>query len=288
MAAPPVLAIDVGGSKIAAALVLGAVVQDRRECATAREAGPEVWLADLARLVQGWSGYRVAGLAATGVIRDGLWRAVNAATLPVPDDFAILDALRRRLGVPVLARNDAQAAAWGEYRFGAAAGLGSVVFVTVSTGIGGGLVIDGRLVIGRAGLAGHLGITPIETDRGPRLLEDIASGSALARLAERHGGARDVSAAAAAGEPWAAAMMDTVVAPFALALRRLQLVLDPDAVVVGGGLGLAPGYLARLQQHLVPIPASLRPDLRAAALGADAGLIGIADLASTEAPEFHA
>ena len=287
MSRAPVLAIDLGGSKIAAALVEGSLVLERREAPTCRTAGASAWIEAVGGLVAGWSGYATAGIAATGLVRHGRWRAVNPGTLPVPDDFPLVEALFQRLGVPVVARNDAQAAAWGEYRFGAAR-VGSAIFVTVSTGIGGGLVIDGRLVEGHAGLAGHVGITPVETSDGIRMLEEVASGAALSRLAEARGGGPAVTAAAGRGEVWATALMDRIVAPFALALRRLHLVLDPDRFIIGGGLGLAPGYLDCLDRHLAPLPALMRPRICAAALGADAGLIGIADLAITAAPEDEA
>lgn len=274
----PVLAIDLGGTKLAAALVDGAVVLERRETATDRSGGAAAWIEAVVRLVEGWNDYRAAGIAVTGLVRAGLWRAVNPATLAVPDDFPLATTLTGRLGIPVIARNDAQAAAWGEYRFGAGSGAVSV-FVTVSTGIGGGLVVDGRLVEGRIGLAGHLGITPIETSEGVCMLEDVASGAALARMAEGRGSAAVVTAAALRGEPWATALLDQTIAPFALALRRLHLELDPDSIVIGGGFGLAPGYLDRLESHLAPLPALMRPRICVAALGANAGLIGIADLA---------
>lgn len=276
----PVLAIDLGGTKLAAALVDGSLVLERREIPTDRTGGAAAWIEAITRLVEGWNDCLAAGIAVTGLVRGGLWRAVNPDTLAVPDDFPLTTILADRLGMPVLARNDAQAAAWGEYRFGAASG-GTAVFVTVSTGIGGGLVVDGRLVEGRTGLAGHIGITPIETPDGLRMLEDVASGAALARMAQGRGTAAVVMAAALRGEPWATALLEGAIAPLALALRRLHLELDPDCIVIGGGLGLAPGYLDRLDSVLAPLPALMRPRICAAALGADAGLIGIADLAMT-------
>ena len=278
MRGSPVLGIELGGTKLAAALVDGPVVLERRETPTDRTGGAAAWIEAVARLVEGWKDCRAAGIAVTGLVQDGLWRAVNPATLPVPDDFPLTTTLADRLGLPVIARNDAQAAAWGEYRFGAGRG-GITVFVTVSTGIGGGLVVGGRLVEGRTGLAGHLGITPIETPDGVVMLEDVASGAALVRMAEGRGSAAAVTAAALRGEPWATALLDRTIAPLALALRRLHLELDPDSIVIGGGLGLAPGYLDRLESQLAPLSALMRPRISAAALGADAGLIGIADLA---------
>lgn len=276
----PVLAIDLGGTKLAAALVDGPTVLERRETPTDRTGGAAAWIEAAGGLVAGWNGYQAAGIAVTGLVRAGIWQAVNPDTLAVPDDFPLATTLAGRLGMPVTARNDGQAAAWGEYRFGAGRG-GTTVFVTVSTGIGGGLVVDGRLLEGRTGLAGHIGITPIETPKGVRMLEEVASGAALARLAQGPGAAAVVTAAALCGEPWATALLDRTIAPLALALRRLHLELDPDSIVIGGGLGLAPGYLDRLEGHLAPLPALMRPRVRAAALGADAGLIGIADLAIT-------
>ena len=281
----PVLAIDLGGTKLAVALVEGARVLARREAPTAPADGVAGWMEAIARLIEGWT-YAAAGIAVTGLVRDGLWRAINPETLPVPDDFPLVATLRGRLGVPVLARNDAQAAAWGEYRFGAGQG-GSLAFLTVSTGIGGGLVSAGRLLEGRAGLAGHFGVAPVATPEGVVRLEDLASGRALTRLAAGQGDAPSVTRAAAAGEPWAVALLDRVVEPFALALHALQLGFDPDRIVIGGGLGLAPGYLDCLTRHLAPVPALMRPRICAAALGADAGLIGIADLTHS-APETEA
>jgi predicted NBD/HSP70 family sugar kinase len=283
MAVSPVLAFDLGGTKLAAALVDGCRLIERRECPTDRGAGAEAWIDAAIRLAEGWRGYRAAGIAATGLVRAGAWRALNRETLSIPDDFPLAERLSTRLGVPVAARNDAQAAAWGEYRFGTGRGS-DLAFVTVSTGIGGGLVMGGRLVEGRSGLAGHLGIAPVAEADGTLIqLEDLASGRALDRIAGDRGGAPAVAAAALAGAPWAGKMLDRAIAPLALALRRLQLECDPACVVVGGGLGLAPGYLDRLRRHLASVPVPMRPDLRAAALGADAGLIGIADLAAAGA-----
>lgn len=276
MSPPPVLAIDLGGTKLAAGLVEGATLLDRRETRTERDGPVSAWIDGIVRLVEGWDGYSVAGVAVTGLVRGGLWRTLNPETLAIPGVVPLEAMLTERLNVPALARNDAQAAAWGEYRFGAGQGA-DIAFVTVSTGIGGGVVLDGRLLGGRAGLAGHFGITPVDTPDGVRLLEEIASGGALDRQAGAAASA--VTAAALRGEAWAETLLDGVVAPLALALCRVQLVLDPDRIVIGGGLGLAPGYLDRLNRHLAPVPVLKRPAICAAALGADAGLIGIADLA---------
>lgn len=293
MSAGPVLAVDVGGTKILAALVDGARLLDERRIATDPAAGPEAWLQAIGAAAAPWRGaYRQAGIAVTGNLRGGRWYALNPEVLPVPAGFPLVDRLSARLGVPVGAANDAQAAAWGEFRHGAGRGR-DLVFLTISTGIGGGLVVGGRLVTGRGGLAGHVGQIPVWSGGTERRLEDVASGTALARRAAAEGRGADpaaVTAAAVAGDGRAAALLDGVIAPLADALRALQFTLDPDLVVIGGGLGLAPGYLDRLQAALAALPDTLRPDVRAAALGANAGLVGIADLVSTEntsAPEVE-
>jgi N-acetylmannosamine-6-phosphate 2-epimerase/N-acetylmannosamine kinase len=138
-------------------------------------------------------------------------------------------------------------------------------FVTISSGIGGGLVLGGRLVRGAHGLAGHLGQIPFPGGR----LEDSASGFGLARRA----GTVDARAALAADGPEIA----RVVAELARGLVTLQAIADPACIVVGGGLGLAPGFLGRIDAALEAHPVALRPRLVAAALGADAGLVGVAD-----------
>jgi N-acetylmannosamine-6-phosphate 2-epimerase/N-acetylmannosamine kinase len=287
-----VLAVDIGGSKILAGLVDGARVVETRRLETARDASADAWVDSIIMATADWRGrFGAVGAAVTGWIRDGRWGALNPEVLPVPDGFPLVDRLTAGFGVPVLAANDAQAAAVGEWRHGAGRGVDDMVFLTVSTGVGGGVISNGRLVLGHGGIAGNIGQTPVETADGERRLEDLCSGSALARLAAatgRPGDARTVVAAANAGDVQAEQLLSAIVEPLARALRALQFTLDPARFVIGGGLGLADGFLDRIRAALSGVPAVYRPDVRAAALGADAGLIGIADLVTTRtssAPE---
>ncbi len=260
----PVLALDIGGSKASAALVSRGRIVERVMVRTDRASGPQAWLDAIAGLTAGWT-YGGVAAAVSGVVRDGAWSAVNPVTLPVPDGFPILAALRRTFGVPATAANDAQAAAWGEYRHGAGQGR-DIGFVTISSGIGGGLVLGGRLVRGHGGLAGHLGQIPFPGDR----LEDGASGFGIARRA----GTPDAAAAFAVGGPEVDAALDEL----ARGLVTLQAIVDPDLLVIGGGVGLASGTIDRLEAAIAAFPASIRPRLVRAALGADAGLVGASDL----------
>lgn len=305
---PPRLALDVGGTSTRAALVRGARVLERREAATPARAGPEAVVAAAAELLAPLAGAAdVVCVAATGRVAGGRVTAVNPATLPGWDAFPFAEALAARCGLPVRVVNDAHAAAWGEARWGAGRGARDFVFVTVSTGVGGGIVAGGRLLTGARGLAGHLGFLgsgfrpaagaggegapPGQVDAvtgaaAPRrFLEQHASGSAIARLGSAAYGAalttREVFARAAAGDPRAEAVLASAVEALARALVDLRWLVDPARVALGGSVGLAPGYLGRLRAAL----ARLEPDdplaVVAAQLGADAGLIGAADLLGT-------
>jgi len=278
----PVLAIDIGGTKMMAALVSGNTVLERRVVPTRPDLGAERWIGGIAEAVGGWSG-RYAGVAAavSGFLRAGAWFAANPATLPVPDGFPLVERLRGVFAVPVLAVNDAQAAAWGEHRFGAGSGR-DLVFLTISSGIGGGIVAGGRLLAGYGGLAGSLGQVPLlgSTDPGRRL-EALASGFGMAAAARGTGhdtDARGVFEAARDGSAWAEAILGQAVAYLADGLGGLQALIDPELIVVGGSVGLAPGFLDRLQSAFERLPPLLRPKLVAAALGPDAGILGVADL----------
>jgi predicted NBD/HSP70 family sugar kinase len=277
----PVLALDVGGTKMLAALVSGGQVLEARTIGTPRDNAPDRWCDSLAALAEPWTGrFAHAGLALTGGIVDGRWFALNPATLPVPAGFPVVDEMRRRLGVPVRACNDAQAAAWGEFRHGAGRGR-DIVFLTVSTGIGGGIVSGGRLLSGRSGLAGHVGQIRLASADGSARLEDLVAGRAVAGAAD--GRAADAAGVADAafvrGEAWALAIMDVSAALLARAVSDLQLLFDPDLVVIGGGLGLNADYRRRLVHAVESLPDVLRPTVVAAELGVNAGVVGVAALA---------
>jgi predicted NBD/HSP70 family sugar kinase len=209
-----------------------------------------------------------------------MWQALNPATLNLPAPFPLQARLASLLGVPVAVANDAQAAAWGEHVQGAGAGA-DIVFLTVSTGIGGGVVTGGRLLQGRGGLAGHFGQL-LPPDGAPTLLEDSASGTWIARRAAAIGlapDARAVFAAVEAGDARAAEILSTSAARVGRLCENLQLSFDPDRIVIGGGVGLGPGYLDRVARSLAHLDDLRRPQLVPAQLGRDAGIIGMADLA---------
>jgi predicted NBD/HSP70 family sugar kinase len=292
------LALDLGGTKTSAALISGDRVLKRRVAPTPAQEGPEAVVEAAVGLLAPWLDRADAVLvAATGHVRGGTVSAVNRATMPGWDEFPLAAALEARCGRPVRLVNDAHAAAWGEARFGAGRGVDDFAFVTVSTGVGGGLVAGGRLLLGARGLAGHLGFwrgagggagTGDAAATNDRVLEHAASGSAIARAGSVALGrpltTREVFAAADAGDSLAEAVVDAAVERMAAALVDLRWLVDPARVAIGGSVGLAPGYLERLRDALAlrepdgPLP------VVAAELGGDAGLLGVADLLGGDDP----
>lgn len=281
------LAVDLGGTKLLVALVEGSTVLDRVEAATDRDAGPEAWVRQIAELAQPWTGqFDSAGVTVTGLIKDNHWRTLNPGTLAFEGRFPLQKAARAALGVPVALANDAQAAAWGEYAHGAGEGK-DMVFLTVSTGVGGGVVANGHLLQGRGGVAGHFGqVLPLPDGDGARF-EDGASGRWIAAEGAKLGlvsDARAVFAAAAAGDRAADAIIETSARRIARLAHDLQFMFDPRYTVIGGGVGLASGYIERVARAVAHFQPLVRPTLRSAALGRDAGVIGIADLARQKQP----
>lgn len=276
--APVVLAIDLGGTKIMASLVQAGEVLDTAVFATDRSGSPEGWLASIVRAAAPWKGrYTAAGIAVTGAVRDGHWRAMNKATLGIEGEFPLERRAAELLGVPVVVANDAQAAAWGEFK--ASSDRSDLVFMTVSTGLGGGIVADGRLM---RGVAGHFG--QMSNASGSKV-ESQLCGPWIAAEAKRLGHAcepKEVFAASEAGDAWAVGIIDGVAKRFARLCCDIQLAIDPARIVIGGGVGLATGFLDRVRKEVGALEPSAVPELHAATLGPKAGIVGIADLAVTK------
>lgn len=275
-----VLAIDIGGTKTMAALMCGGEILNRTQVPTAADGNPDDWLANIHTATEVWgTGYDVVGIAATGLVENGFWQALNRATLNIPGRYPLRERAEALFGKPVFTVNGAQAAAWGEH-LATGKAAGSIVFLTISTGIGGGVVSKGAL---KTGLAGHFGLTRGALG-GATPLEDRVSGKFIAAEACRLGHHVDTPAvfeAASAGASWASDIVESSAARVAALCADIQLMFDPDAIIIGGGIGLADGFLSRVSANLAALPARLKPDVTAAACGADAGLVGVADLALT-------
>lgn len=208
------------------------------------------------------------------------------------------------LGVPVKSANDANVAALGEMWQGGGKGYDDIVMITLGTGVGGGVIVDQRIVAGKHGLAGEIGhmhIRDEETERcncgGIGCVEQIASATGIVREAkrklasseapsamrERGDGltAEDVVSAAKAGDLLAVMTMEVVGHYLGLALAQVSMVVDPEVMVIGGGVSKAGGYLIDLiRRHydgFTPISEN-KSGIVLATLGNDAGIYGAARL----------
>ncbi|MER9404106.1 ROK family protein [Mesorhizobium caraganae] len=305
------LAFDLGGTALRGALVEsdGSVVA-HASAPTMAGAGSEAVIGQIIAL----AGDLIAqspqaeiagiGVGAPGPLDPKAGIVIAPPTLAGWHDVPLIDILGQHFGLPVRLENDANAAALGEWRFGAGRGSGSLVFVTVSTGIGGGVVADGHIYHGRRGLAAEIGHMTI-TGEGDRCFcgavgcfEAVASGTALGRRATRltaagdgsqlrrlsndgDVSARHVVEAAQAGDANALELIEAEARWLGIGFTNLLHLYSPDLIVMGGGLSngfdlLALSIAAVVQQRAMPAYRDV-PIVRAE-LGDRAGLIGAASL----------
>lgn len=286
------LAIDIGGTKLAAALIENNLqVRERRELPTPASKTPQALRAALQTLVAPLQGRanRVA-IASTGIIREGVLLALNPHNLGGLMHFPLTQTLEQITDLPTLAVNDAQAAAWAEYH-----ALGGeyrdLVFITVSTGVGGGVVSGGTLLTGVGGLAGHLGHTladphgPVCGCRRVGCVEAIASGRGIAEAAEgalAGCDAKTIFSCAGQGDEQASRLIHRSARTLARLVADVKAMTDCQIVVIGGSVGLAEGYLALVEHYLAQEPLAYHVELLAAHYRHDAGLLGAALLAQGE------
>jgi glucokinase len=309
---PLAIGVDIGGTKVSAGVVddEGRVIDRERRATPGHDvAETEAIIVDVVSTLAARHDTAAVGVGAAG------WIANDHATVMFSPHLAwrnepLRDALTGRIGLPLFIENDANAAAWAEYRYGAAQGEAVIVCVTLGTGIGGGLVIGGQVYRGAFGIAceyGHMTLVPEGRlcacgNRG--CWEMYASGRALARdarelvqespaaaarllalagsVAELDGPV--VTAAAAEGDPAASSICTTMGRWLGRGLANLAAVLDPSVFVIGGGVSEAGELLVRPAREEFAHTLTgrgFRPTARVvqAALGPDAGMIGAADLA---------
>ncbi len=286
----PILAADVGGTQMRAALVdtHGAVLMRRSARTPGHSAVPGA-LIELIRTVGAQREFGVPSHAVVGLPGGVDYEAGRLLWAPhLPEQWPASLSRREltgRLGLEVHIANDADLAAVGEATFGAGAGGTDVAYLTVSTGIGAGVVNSGRLLRGRCSLA-EVGHTIIDwrawRDGHPNTLEELGSGSGIARIAHAAGlgnnGAREVEEAARAGDPMGMCIWQDAIAACAAGVDNLIMSFYPDTVVIGGGLGRADDFFQRVRELVLRRPEHHPADLSIvrSALGDDAGLAGAA------------
>jgi glucokinase len=307
------IGVDVGGTKISAAVVNpdGSIVEKLRRDTPAHEtrATEDAIIALVGELRQRHE-IEAVGIGAAGYIdekRSTVLFAPNLAWRDEPLRATVEDAV----GIPVVVENDANAAAWGEFRFGAGADVDELLMVALGTGIGGGIVLGGELFRGTFGIAGEFGhVKMVPSGRvcgcGNRgCWEQYASGKALVRevrevaatksptavaILDAAGGDPDaitgqmVTAAAKGGDRLCTEAFDTIGGWLGRGLADLAAIFDPGVVVIGGGVSEAGDLLMRparaaYQRELTGRGHRPEMEIRLAALGNAAGMTGAADLA---------
>jgi glucokinase len=303
----PALVIDIGGTKLAAAVVEpGGRLVTWAQIPTPREVDAEqLWRTVEALLDRVLEAARVTAaddLAGVGVGCGGPmeWPAgiVSPLNIPAWRSFPLRARVQDRFGgIPVRLHNDAICLAVGEHWRGAGRGRRNVLGMVVSTGVGGGLILDGRLIEGHSGNAGHIGHVVVDAENGPPCtcggrgcLEAIARGPAIVtwaqgegwRPSQRDATAIDLASDAAQGHPVGLAAMRRAGRALGIAIASATHLCDLEVVSVGGGLSQAGAVL------FDPLEEALRTHARmhfarevrvvAAALGQSAGLVGAAGL----------
>ncbi len=308
------IGVDVGGTRIRAGLVTTTGEIVRREVTQTRhDAGAEGVIAQVVELVQALTAdtevpVAGVGVAVPGAVDPHAGKVRFAPNLPNWRDLPVRSLLARRLPWPVFVGNDANLAAVAEHRFGAGRGVRHLIYITVSTGIGGGIIVDNRLLLGQHGYAAEIGHHTVKADGPPckcgniGCLEALASGTAIARdarvavasgektlLREHcegniwHLNATHVVEAANAGDPVAIRILERAGHYLGVGILNLLHIFNPQRVILGGGVMNAGDWITR------PMWAVLRQRVQAsyleacdivpAALGDNVGILGAAALA---------
>jgi glucokinase len=308
-----VIGVDLGGTKLLAGAVDADLNVHHRAYRLARGDDQEAVLdtvldAVAEAITASESEVRAVGFGIPSLIDQERGVAVTTPHLPLAD-VPFRDVMAERLGLPVFLDNDANCAILAEHRAGAAAGARHAVMLTLGTGIGGGIVVDGRLVHGATGAAGELGHMTVDEDGPPcpsgcpnhGCLEALASGTALGREAERVARAapesglgralaagREITGAlttelAHDGDPAARDVVALIGERLGIGIASLVNIFNPEVVVIGGGV-IAAGDLLLEPARQVVRERALSPSRDVARVvparfGAESGLLGAAVMA---------
>ena len=314
MSAGETIGVDLGGTK----MLLGVLDRDSKVLWESREASTgqsedelvELLVREVEEAKGKRPGVEAVGLGIPATIRHEDGVAISAVNLPI-ENLPVRELVGERTGLPVFVDNDANVAALAESLFGAAKGARYAVMLTIGTGIGGGLILDGEIYRGATGAGAELGHTVIEIDGpdcqgscpGRGCVETFASGTALGRegraAAEREPDSvlgamlaegeeidgRAVTEAALSGDATARGVFDLVGSRLGVALTSFANIFEPEVFVIGGGviaagdLLLEPARRELAARALLPMK---EIPVVAAKLGSDAGMIGAAAMARIE------
>ena len=304
------IGIDIGGTKISAGVVdsSGNLIDSSR-CSTPAEGGKEL-ISSVINLIKEFNKkYEIKGIGISiaALISSDYGTIVGAPNIANLSKLNFVNEIKEEFELPIIIENDANAAMWAEFKFGNAKSLNPVMFFIIGTGVGGGLVIDGKLFKGVNGIGaefGHMCVVPDGLSCGcgsKGCLEQYASGGALIRYAneallanpdkseevlsfgEGKLSGTALTKAAKAGNELALAAFSKQADWLGLACASYSLIIDPQAIIIGGGvvdageLFLAP-VRAAMRKYMPFAESHVPPKIIAAKFGNDAGLIGAADL----------
>ena len=309
---PLVAGVDIGGTKILAGVANARgemLSQDYRP--TQPERGVEVGVGRIVAAIEGatqaaglsLSQLSGVGVAIAGLVDSGAGILITSPNMPGWQKVPLAALIGHSLGLDAYILNDASAAVLGEQQYGAGREVANLVYITVSTGIGGGIITDGKLYVGAGGFAGELGHMTIEADGPPcacgsrGCLETLASGTAMAReaqeriergeqssLIQKVGGdtgritARDIAVAARRGDLLARQVIARAADYLGIGLANIVNIFNPELIIIGGGVAkmgkllLAPA-VRTMRAMAFPEPTAQVRVVRAQ-LGDRAGVLG--------------
>ena len=304
------IGIDIGGTKISAGVVdsSGNIIDSSR-ISTPVEGGKELILAviNLIKELKEKHEIKGIGISIAALISSDYGTIVGAPNIANLSKLNFVNEIKVEFKLPIVVENDANSAMWAEFKFGNAKGLNPVMFFIIGTGVGGGLVIDGKLFKGANGIGaefGHMCVVPNGLLCGcgsEGCIEQYASGGALIRYAneaiidnpqssetllsfgEGKLTGSGLTKAAKAGNELALAAFSKQADWLGLACASYSLIIDPQAIIIGGGVAdagelfLAPVREA-MRKYMPFAESHVPPKIIAAKFGNDAGLIGAADL----------
>ena len=289
----PLIGLDLGGTKIAGAVVLNGKILYKQIVPTPQDSAASVvnaMLELIQELLEFSPDTKLIGVGTPGSVdhQNGIVRF--AANLPGFINLPLQDMLSKRLNKTVTLENDAKAAAIAEHVYGAAQNANSSMFITISTGIGGAIVQNNRIWYGAKGIAGEIGHLKTQTASDQfSAFEHLASGTAIARDAstvfKRTMQTKEVFELAKSGNQSALKIIELAALRIGHLIADLQLIVDPEVFVLGGGVSQAGSFfLERIaiaaNNHATDFA---QVCIRQAALGTDAGMIGAAYLAEQHA-----
>jgi N-acylmannosamine kinase len=291
-----ILALDIGGTKTSAALIgPNLKIVEKRSIST-QSPNWAMFARALRELIGTWQFDRVA-VATTGRIVEGVLQPLNTEMISFWNALPITDELTKLFSQPVFVVNDAAAAAWGEFQCMQTSDgplVHSILYLTISTGVGSGLIVNDRLVSSANGLASHaghcqhslpgLGVYHCSCGR-TNCIETIASGTAIAHRATVACG-ETLSTIEVFARYYThsecARVIDQAAHAISDLIVNMNATMGIDRAVLGGGVGLLDLFRERVRFYMLKNPTVFRAEITTAALGSDSGLVGVAQLSNKD------